>query len=112
MFPKRAVQLLGCKGGRDCQDGDGSACEVNDTGTVKVTGRDRTVHVLEAVRYVPEAWYNLISIKVLDDEGCWTKCNKASSQSAKETVKSWKERSVESYTSRRKETQFEMEFQG
>jgi len=29
------------------------------------------VCALEAVRYVPEARYNLIFIKVLDEEGCW-----------------------------------------
>ena len=42
----------------------------HDTGTVKVTERDRMVHALEAVRYVPEARYNLIFIGVLDKEGC------------------------------------------
>jgi len=40
------------------------------TGTVKITERDGTVRALEAVRYVPEIRYNLISIKVLDKEGC------------------------------------------
>ena len=50
---------------------DGSACEVIGTGTVKVTERDGMVHALEAVQYVPEARYNLISIMVLDEEGCW-----------------------------------------
>jgi len=49
---------------------DGSACEVIGTGTVKVTERDGMVHALEAVQYVPEARYNLISIRVLDEEGC------------------------------------------
>jgi len=49
---------------------DGSACEVIDTGIVKVTGRDRTVRTLEAVMYVPEVRYNLISIRVLDIKGC------------------------------------------
>jgi len=49
---------------------DGSACEVIGTETIKVTGRDRTVRTLEAVRYVPEARYNLISIRVLDEKGC------------------------------------------
>ena len=48
---------------------DGSAYEVIDTGTIKVTGRDVTVRTLEAV-WVPEARYNLISIRVLDEEGC------------------------------------------
>jgi len=49
---------------------DDSACEVIDTGTVNVTYRDGMVRALEAVRYVPETWYNLISIGVLDEEGC------------------------------------------
>jgi len=39
---------------------DGSACKIIDTGTVKVTERDETVHVLEVVLYVPEARYNQI----------------------------------------------------
>jgi len=49
---------------------DGSACEVINTKIVKVTGRDGKVCALEAARYVSEAWYNLISIRVLDKEGC------------------------------------------
>ena len=49
---------------------DGSACKVIGSGTVNVTCRDGTVCALEAVRYVPEAQYNLISIRILDDEGC------------------------------------------
>ena len=49
---------------------DGSACEVIDTGAVKVTERDKTVCALEAVRYVPEAHYNLIFIRMLDEKGC------------------------------------------
>ena len=49
---------------------DGSACEIIITGIAKVTKRDRTVYALEAVRYVSEARYNLISIRVLDEEGC------------------------------------------
>ena len=49
---------------------DGSACKVIGTGTVKVTERDGTVCALEAVWYVPEARYILISIGVLDEEGC------------------------------------------
>jgi len=48
---------------------DGSVCEIIGTGTVKVTGRDGIVRALEAVWYVPEARYNLISIRVLDEEG-------------------------------------------
>ena len=50
---------------------DGSACKIISTGTVKVTERDETVHALEAVLYIPEARYNLISIRVLDEEGFW-----------------------------------------
>ena len=48
---------------------DSSACEVIGVGTVKITGRDGTVRALEAVQYIPEARYNLISIRVLDEEG-------------------------------------------
>jgi len=50
---------------------DDSACEDIGTGIVKVTERDGTVLTLKVVWYVPEARYNLISIKVLDEEGCW-----------------------------------------
>ena len=64
---------------------DGSACEVINIETVKVIGTDETVCTLEAVMYVLEVQYNLISIRVLDEKGCQTKCNKASSQSTKET---------------------------
>jgi len=46
---------------------DGLALEIIDTGTVKVTERDGTVRALEAVQYVQEARYNLISIRVLDE---------------------------------------------
>ena len=52
---------------------DGSACEVIGTGTVKVTERDGTVRALETVMYVSEARYKLISIRVLDKEGCLIK---------------------------------------
>ena len=62
---------------------DGSACEVIDTGIIKGTVRDRMVHALEVVRCVLEPRYNVISIRVLDEEGCRFKCNKASSQLAK-----------------------------
>jgi len=48
---------------------DDSACEVISIG-IKVTERDWTVRALEAVRYVLEAHFNLISIRVLDEEGC------------------------------------------
>jgi len=58
---------------------DGSTCEVIGTGTVKVRGRDGMVRALEAVRYVLEAPYNLISIRVLDEKDARSKCNKASS---------------------------------
>ena len=49
---------------------NGLTCEIIGTGTVKVTGRDGTMRALEVVRYVPEARHNLISIRVLDEEGC------------------------------------------
>jgi len=38
-------------------------------GTVNVTSRGGTVLALKAVLYVPEAWYNLIFIRALDEEG-------------------------------------------
>jgi len=34
---------------------DGSAYEVIGSGTIKVTCKDKMVHTLEVVRYVPEA---------------------------------------------------------
>jgi len=49
---------------------DDSACEVIGTWTIKVTERDGTMCALEAVQYIPEARYNLISIGVLDEERC------------------------------------------
>jgi len=49
---------------------DRSTCKVIDTGIVKVTKRDETVRALEAVRYVQEARYNLISIRVFDEKVC------------------------------------------
>ena len=44
---------------------DGLTCEVMGTGTVNVPYRDGLVRALEAVWYVSEARYNLISIGVL-----------------------------------------------
>ena len=49
---------------------DGTACEVIGTEIVKVIERDGTLCAREAVQYIREARYNLISIRVLDDEGC------------------------------------------
>jgi len=49
---------------------DDSVYKVIGIGTVYVTGRNGTVHALEAVRYVPESRYYLIFIGVLDSEGC------------------------------------------
>jgi len=70
MFPKRVVQLIGYKGERDYEDDGGySTCEVIGTGTVKVTKRDETVRALEVIRYVPEARYNIICIRVLEQKG-------------------------------------------
>ena len=49
---------------------DSSACKVIGTEIVKVTERDGIMRAPEAVWYVPVAQYNLISIRVLDEEGC------------------------------------------
>jgi len=46
------------------------SCEVINTGTFNITGRDKMVCALEAIWYVPKVWYNLISIGLLDSEGC------------------------------------------
>ena len=48
---------------------DDSVYKVIGIGTVYVTGRNGTVHALEAVRYVPESRYNLIFIRVLNEKG-------------------------------------------
>jgi len=45
---------------------DDLVCEVIDTETVNITGKDGMMRALEVVRYVPEARYNQISIGVLD----------------------------------------------
>jgi len=62
---------------------DDSACEVIGIGSINITRKDETMRALEAIRYVPEVRYNLISIKVLDEEGCRSKYKKASSRSLK-----------------------------
>ena len=49
---------------------NGSACQVVGTGTIKVTERDETVHALVVIQCVPEVWYNLLSIRMLDEKGC------------------------------------------
>ena len=49
---------------------DDSTCKVISTVTINVTCRDKTTHAMEAVRYIPEARYNLISIRLLDSKGC------------------------------------------
>ena len=49
---------------------DGSICEIISTMTDKVTERDGTLHTSEAVWYVPEARYNILYIRVLDEERC------------------------------------------
>ena len=49
---------------------DGSTCRVMGTGTVKINVKDGTVRALAKVRYVPKARCNLISMGVLDEEGC------------------------------------------
>ena len=77
---------------------DGSACEVIGTGTVKVTERDGTMRALEAVRYVPEARYNLISISVLDEKGCWNQVQQGIVIVSQGTGVIVKGESVEGYT--------------
>ena len=49
---------------------DSSTCEVIGTVTVNVTGRDRTMRTLEAFQYFSEIQYNLISLWMLNSEGC------------------------------------------
>ena len=70
MFPKKKLfnNFLVAKDERIVKMVDDSACEVISTGTIKVTERDGTVRALEAVRYVLEARYYLISIRVLDEK--------------------------------------------
>jgi len=48
---------------------DGSACEVIGTRAIKVKENDRMVHALEAIQYVLQARYSLISIRMLNEEG-------------------------------------------
>ena len=48
---------------------DGSACEVIGTGIAKVTEKDGMVRTLVAVWYVSETRYNLITVRVLNEEG-------------------------------------------
>jgi len=84
MFPERDVQLFHCKGGRTVKMVDDSACEVIDTWTVNITGRDEMMSALEAVRYVSEARYNLISMGYSTQRDVRSKCME-SSQLTKET---------------------------
>ena len=91
---------------------DGSTCKVIGTGTVKITGRDGTVCALEAVRYVPEAWYNLIFIRVLDEEGCRIQMQQdvvTVSQRGRVILEGEK---CEGLYKLKEGTQFEVEFQG
>jgi len=69
-IPKKSCLTPWLQGGRDCQDGRWLGLEVIGTETVKIIERDGTVRALEAVQYVSEACYNLISIGVLDEERC------------------------------------------
>ena len=76
MFPKEIFNFLVAKKKGIVKIVDCSACEVIDTGTINVTRRDGTVRALEAVRYVPEARYNLIFIGMFDKEGCQSQATK------------------------------------
>ena len=64
---------------------DGSTCEVIGAGTFKVTERDGMARALEAVWYVLEARYNPISKGCSTKNDTRSKCNKVSSQLAKDT---------------------------
>ena len=66
---KKLLNSLVAKEERTVKMVDG-ACEIIDTGSVKVTERDGTMYALEAIKYVPKVRYNLIYIGVLDEEGC------------------------------------------
>ena len=66
MFPKRVVQLLVYKRGKDVKMVDGSACKDISIGIVKGTEKDGVVCTLKVVRYILEAYCNLISIGVFD----------------------------------------------
>ena len=48
---------------------DGLACKIIDTGKINVTCGNGMVRALKEVRYVSEVRYNLISIRMLDEEG-------------------------------------------
>jgi len=80
MFTEGAINSLIVKEEGTVKMVDDSACKVICTGTVNVTKRDGMMCALKAVWYVPEERYNLISIGVLDEERCGSKCNKTSSQ--------------------------------
>ena len=49
---------------------DDLACKIIGTRTINIMVRDGTMRALEAVRYFLKGRYNLISIRVLDEEGC------------------------------------------
>ena len=70
MFSKRAVNSLVVKEKGIVKMIGCSAGEIIGARTVKVIERDGTVCALKTVWYVPEARYNLISIRVLDEKGC------------------------------------------
>ena len=69
MFTIGAVQLLSCKGGRDCQDGGWLGLRGHwhwDNQGYRKRWDDACSG---AVQYVPTTRYNLISIRLLDEEG-------------------------------------------
>ena len=70
-FQKEMFNSLVAKHEGTVKMADGLVCGVIGIVTVNVTSKDGTMRALEAVRYVPEARYNLMFIKVLDEEGCW-----------------------------------------
>ena len=111
-IPKKSCLTPWLQGGRDCQDGRWLGLEVIGTVTVKVTKRDETVRALEAVRYVSEAWYNLIFIGVLDEEGYQIQVQQGIVTVSQEDRVILKDKKCGRIYKLKEGTKFEVEFQG
>ena len=112
MFPKELFNFLVAKEDGTVKMVDSSTYKVIGTGTIKVIKRDGTVRALEAVWYVLEARYNLISIRVLDEEGCQIQLQQGVvTVNQGDRVILEGEKCGELYKLKT-ETQFEVEFQG
>ena len=71
------------------------------------------VRALEAIQYVPEERYNLISIRVLDEEGCRIQVQQGViTVSQGDRVILEGEKCGGLYKLKEKKTQFKVEFQG